>query len=264
MRLEESPLRNRILYFTGTGNSLMVAKAIGLALVDTEVSSIAHMGTDDPLESCDILGFVFPVYWGGLPLKVLEFISALEGYSASYIFGVVTHAGGPDFALAQLRAELQKVGLDLSAGFPLRMPSNYIIEYDAPSERGIQRILDNANNTIKKIVDTLQNRSIDLSSSQFSSYSGSSRSYKQFIEGVNGSDEKFWVDENCTECENCVRICPVQNIRMKEDRPEWLHGCQQCLACINWCPEGAIQFGSGTESRGRYTNPRVTIDDMER
>jgi ferredoxin len=242
----------------------MVARAISDALGEAEIIAIAHARADDHDEPHEILGIVFPVYWGGLPLKVLEFLPSLEGHSASYIFAVVTHAGGPDFALAQLKAELQKIGLDLSAGFPLRMPSNYIIDYDAPTEGGIQRILGNADKTIEEIVDTLRNRAVDLSSSQFSSYSGPSRSYKQFLERVNSADEKFWVDENCTECETCVRICPVQNIQMKEGRPEWLHGCEQCLGCINWCPESAIQIGSGTESRGRYTNPRVTIEDMER
>ncbi|NHI89423.1 MAG: 4Fe-4S ferredoxin [Candidatus Thorarchaeota archaeon] len=261
--MEEINLKHRIFYFTGTGNSLMVAKAITDALGDADVIPIAHAHSNDYDEPHEILGIVFPVYWGGLPLKVLEFIRSLKGHSASYIFAVVTHAGEPEFALAQLRAELQKIGLDLSAGFPLRMPSNYIIDYDAPSESGIQRILCNAANAIEEIVVTLRNRTIHLPSSQLSSYSWPSRSYKQFIERVNGSDEKFWVDENCTECETCVRICPVQNIRMKEGRPEWLHGCQQCLACINWCPESAIQFGSGTESRGRYTNPSVTMEDME-
>lgn len=242
----------------------MVARAISDALGDTEVIPIAHTRSNDHDEPHEILGIIFPVYWGGLPLKVLEFIRSLKGHRSSYIFTVVTHAGEPEFALAQLRDELQKIGLDLSAGFPLRMPSNYIIDYDAPSESGIQRILDNAGNTINEIVETLRNQIIYLPASHFSSYSGPSRSYKQFLERVNSADEKFWVDENCTECETCVRICPVQNIQMKEGKPEWLHGCEQCLACINWCPESAIQYGSGTESRGRYTNPSVTIEDLER
>ena len=242
----------------------MVARDIARALGDTDITSIAQV-QDEVLEtSYGILGIVFPVYWGGLPLKVLEFIPSLEKCRESFIFAVETHAGGPGNALSQLRAEIQQVGLDLSAGFLLRMPSNYIISYEAPSEQGIQRILGNATDAIREIVDTVRNKTVHLPSSVLSSYSGIRGSYKQFLERVNWSDEKFWVDDNCTECEVCVRVCPVQNIQMNENRPEWLHHCEQCLACINWCPESAIQYESGTQRRGRYTNPRITIEDLER
>jgi ferredoxin len=242
----------------------MVARKIGDALGDAEVLSIAHFQDDGYDRSYDTLGIVFPVYWGGLPLKVLNFLSSLKDFEVGFIFAVETHAGGPGKALPQMRAELQQMGLDLSAGFLLRMPSNYIISYDAPSEQGVQRILRNADNSIKEIVDIVKNRSANLPSSLFSSYSGMPSHYVNFLERVKISDEKFWVDDSCTQCEVCVRVCPVENIRMNESKPEWLHHCEQCLACINWCPEGAIQFESGTEHRGRYTNPQVMIEDMER
>ena len=241
----------------------MVAREIGDALGDTEVLSIAHFHGKDSNMSYDTLGIVFPVYWGGLPLKVLEFLPSMKDYNVSYIFAVVTHAGGPGSALPQMSAELQQIDLNLSSGFLLRMPSNYIISYDAPSEQGIQRILRNADDSIKEIVNTVRSKTANLPLSVFSSYSGTPSHYKQFLERVKNSDENFWVDDNCTECETCVRVCPVQNIVMEGGRPRWLHQCEQCLACINWCPERAIQYGTGTDNRGRYTNPRVAVEDME-
>ena len=253
-------LKNKIFYFTGTGNSLMVARAIGKALGNTKVMSVTKI--QEELETFDIVGFVFPVYWGGLPQKLLTSISLLKDIKAEYVFAVETHAGGPGRALPQLKEELQKVGLDLSAGFLLRMPSNYIVGYVAPSEHSIQRSLANADEAIPEFVELIRNRSVILPSSIFSSYSGMPYSYVQFLARVHVSDEQFWVDDNCTECEICVRICPVQNIEMKENRPNWLHNCELCLACINWCPERAIQYSSGTETRGRYTNPRVNEQDM--
>jgi len=253
-------LKNKIFYFTGTGNSLMVARAIGKALGDTEVSSVTTIHEEQG--SYDIVGFVFPVYWGGLPQKLLTSISLLDYIKTDYIFAVETHAGGPGRALPQLKEELQRIGLDLSAGFLLRMPSNYIVGYVAPSEHSIQRNLENADEAIREFVELIRNKSIILPSYIFSSFSGMHTSYTQFLARVSRSDESFWVDANCTACEICARVCPVHNIEMKEDRPAWLHNCELCLACINWCPESAIQYGSGTETRGRYTNPRVTTQDM--
>ncbi len=253
-------MNHKIFYFTGTGNSLMVVKAISAALGDTDITSMALFQNEGPDKSYDTLGLVFPVYWEGLPLNVQKFLPVLKEYKESYIFAVVTHGGDPGHVISQLRLELQQIGLDFSAGFLLRMPSNYIIRDSPPTTKSIQTHLENADQAITEMVDIIKNKTIDRPSSELFSYSSS---YQSFLAGINSSDEKFWVDENCTECEVCVRVCPVQNIRMKESRPEWLHQCEQCLACINWCPERAIQFGTGTESRGRYTNPRVTVEDME-
>ncbi len=49
---------------------------------------------------------------------------------------------------------------------------------------------------------------------------------------------------------------------MKEGRPCWLHRCEQCLACIQWCPREAIQYGKKTVRTPRYHNPEVTLKDM--
>jgi ferredoxin len=253
-------LGNRIFYFTGTGNSLMVARDIGEALGDTEVTPISRYQGEDQDRSYDVLGIVFPVYWGGLPLEVTTFLPKLKGVQASFVFAIETHAGGPGNALSQLNSELQAIGLELNAGFLLRMPSNYIISYDEPSEAGIKRIIGNADQTIPEMVENIRNRMVNFSAAD---YSGHSSSYQGFLDRVNTSDEKFWVDDSCTECELCVRVCPVQNVRMRDGRPDWQHHCELCLACINWCPESAIQYGSGTERRGRYTNPRVSAEDME-
>lgn len=253
-------LSTLIIYFTGTGNSLMVAKAIAVELEDAEVVPISRLRIDT---AYDRLGLVFPVYWGGLPLLVQGVLPALKNFQETYIFAIATHAGGPGQTLSQLRAELQQVGSDLSAGFFLKMPSNYIISYSAPSEQSIERDLTNAERVISNIIAIIRGKITHRPAEDFHPFFGTSSSYNQFIAGVNKSDEKFWIDENCTECGICERVCPVQNITLDNGQPQWLHKCEQCLACINWCPEEAIQFGTGTSSRGRYTNPQVSPEDME-
>jgi MinD superfamily P-loop ATPase len=77
-------------------------------------------------------------------------------------------------------------------------------------------------------------------------------------------DRAFWVDEKCTAGGICARACPVSNIEMVKDRPVWQHRCEQCFACLHWCPEEAIQFGSNTSSGKRYHQPDVTLADMVR
>jgi ferredoxin len=256
-------LKTLILYFTGTGNSLMVAKAIAEGIGSSEILHFSKALSGNLDRHIDVLGFVFPVYWGGLPRIVLNSMPALKGLGPSYIFSVATHAGGPREVLPQLQAELRKNGLDLNAGICLEMPSNYILDYSAPSDVSIQSDLANADKILRGFVERIKSKENYHPKSDFPPFSETSASYRRFIATVNRSDVDFWADDRCTECGLCELICPVQNIELVEGRPTWSHKCEQCLACINWCPEAAIQYGKQTSKRGRYVNPRVSVDEMK-
>jgi len=49
---------------------------------------------------------------------------------------------------------------------------------------------------------------------------------------------------------------------MKNDKPSWIHQCEQCLACIQWCPQEAIQYGKKTVRYQRYHHPEITLKNM--
>ena len=256
-------MKTLILYFTGTGNSLMVAKAIAKHLGDTDLLHFSKVNEHSLKRPVDVLGLVFPVYWNGLPLLVLNTISALKGLNPQYIFSVVTHAGGPGQVQSQLQVELQKNGLELNAGICLEMPSNYIIGYDAPSDSSIQSDLANAERVLSQFSEIVKSNQEHRPRADFPPFSRTTSAYQRFIATVHESDSNFWVDENCTECGLCEEICPVQNIELETGGPIWNHLCEQCLACINWCPEGSIQYKNQTAKRGRYANPRVSVDEMK-
>ena len=76
------------------------------------------------------------------------------------------------------------------------------------------------------------------------------------------ADKKFILQDTCTKCGICARVCPVENIKPVDGRPAWLHHCEHCLACLQWCPVEAIQYGQKTIGRKRYRHPLITVSDM--
>lgn len=256
-------MKKLILYFSGTGNSLMVAKTIAKHLGDTDLLHFSKVNKHSLKRPVDVLGLVFPVYWNGLPLLVLNTLSVLKKLNPQYIFSVATHGGEPAQVLSQLQVELQKNGFELNAGICLEMPSNYILDYDAPSDSSIQSNLANAERVLKQFSEKIKSNQEYRPQADFPLYFGTTSDYQRFIATVHKSDSNFRVDKNCTECGLCEEICPVQNIRLEKGRPTWNHQCEQCLACINWCPEGSIQYKNQTAGRGRYANPRVSVDEMK-
>ena len=88
--------------------------------------------------------------------------------------------------------------------------------------------------------------------------------YKITYNLVKTLDKNFHIDGTCTSCGICERICPVKNITLEAGRPVWHGSCEQCLACIQWCPEECIQYGRKTKNYERYHHPEVKVNDVFR
>jgi Pyruvate/2-oxoacid:ferredoxin oxidoreductase delta subunit len=97
--------------------------------------------------------------------------------------------------------------------------------------------------------------------SRYKRLSNSSR--LSFNELIPLADRSFQYDEKCNGCGICSRVCPVNNIKMVENRPVWQHHCENCFACYVWCPEEAI-YGDIVSYNERYHHPEAKISDMLR
>lgn len=75
------------------------------------------------------------------------------------------------------------------------------------------------------------------------------------------TDRSISVDSNCTGCGICLKVCPVQNIQMIQNRPVWSNKCEMCFACDEWCPNQSIHHWG--RSKGlKYHHPDIKIIDI--
>ena len=260
-------MKTVLYYFTGTGNSLAVARGLCQHLGDCELVSIAdERGNPGKIEpEAERVGIVTPLYFFGLPSLVAVFAGRLDITRARYVFAIVTMGGsGGSAALRQLDGIFRRgnAGRGLDAGFTVAMPGNYLLMYEPPDPGKQKAILRKADRRVQEIAG-LVNRGhhARLSWSPLASLVHHVM-YPRFIAGVHEADRRFTVDDRCTSCGVCAEVCPAGNIRLTAGRPEWLHQCEQCMACIQLCPAGAIQAGSQTEGRSRYLNPSVSVGDL--
>jgi ferredoxin len=90
-------------------------------------------------------------------------------------------------------------------------------------------------------------------------YSDSSKySYTEMLPFM---DRSFYDNGKCVACGSCINICPVGNIELVNNLPEWQHHCEFCLACFHWCPKEAIESQELKETV-RYHHPEITLSDM--
>ena len=116
---------NLIFYFSATGNSRHVAQCLQMANggilvpMDTCLLEGQHKFSVD--EACSV-GFVFPVYFWGLPTIVADFIAALQlDGTPQYTYGVATYGTSMGEVRHQLRKALGLKGMALDGLFGVRM-----------------------------------------------------------------------------------------------------------------------------------------------
>jgi flavodoxin/Pyruvate/2-oxoacid:ferredoxin oxidoreductase delta subunit len=255
-------MKTTIYYFSGTGNSLKVAKDIATELEDTETIKICKDNIDIHKTISKKIGFVFPVYYSGMPLLVKAFIENLKIPSDAYVFTIVTFGRSSDASIPQLEKLLKAKGSKLSAAFKIKMPGNYQIMYAPHSDKEHEERFKNEEEKIPQIARSINNNEIVK-------FRGVGESLKTVIGGMISSsfkpykkDKDFWADEKCNGCSICSKVCPANNIKMVDAKPQWKNECEQCLACMQWCPKKSIQYKKVTVDRGRYHHPDVKVNEL--
>ena len=255
-----------IFYFSGTGNSLQAAKCIADYNGEKLVSIAKEMNNTSgnfeyTLENNETIGFVYPVYAWAPPKMVIDFIQKIKfnNYKDNYIFSVATCGENVGNTMKVLENALKKKDMNLSSGFSLRMPNNYIIMGNVDSKEGEREKVSAAEETLKNINHIIKERKVGVFKLVKGLLPGVMTSVINPMFNKNAMNtKKFNVNDKCTSCGLCEKVCNSKTIKV-QGKPQWGEACTQCLACIHICPVKAIQYGKSTEKKGRYKNPNVGI-----
>ncbi len=250
--------KNIIFIFSGTGNSLWAAKKIAEELDNCEIISMGCHTDYTLTDEYDIIGFVYPTYYRGIPAKVEDFVLRcdLQNNRNAYFFAVATcgSVGTACNATAQMRNLLRRKGIILNYAEKLDMFSNYIIYYDMRNtveEEARQSACD-----LEPIIADIKKRTVNPAESRMKPFEH--LIYKGFFHFAPHMDKHFNVSDACTHCGICQKVCPVNNIDYGRDKkPYFKHHCEQCLACIHNCPVKAINYKDKTQNRKRYTHSDI-------
>ncbi len=251
-----------IFCFTGTGNSLKVAQDVAAGLPDAEILRISQKNM---LQAGAVhggaVGIVFPVYYAGLPHMVRRFVEQLELDKTCYVFGIATYGGMPGVAFDQLRDCIEKKGMKLSAAWGILMPGNCQVLYSPTSDaaqqerfRGEQELAADIALRITAHEECPPKRTNIVTRNIFRLLYSRLKPKERA--------RHFHTDEKCTGCGTCAHVCPAQNITIVDKKPVWDDQCEFCLACMQWCPVTAIQYGNKTQKRGRYHHPDIKVHEL--
>ena len=240
-----------IFCFTSTGNSLYTAKRIAEKIG----GDVMPMTKDSVICEEDVIGFVFPVYFWGLPRMAERFVAGLQITNKNaYVFAVAT-CGGPGFGvLGWLRKPLKAKGVRLHYGVNLLSVTNYLPDNQPNDSEALRQEVDQK---IAEIIDAVQNRK----RKRVFPYTVINKAAYKLMPDAR-SDQFFAVASSCTGCMTCRDVCPAKNIHAESGKPSFAHRCEHCLACVHHCPARAIDWKQKTQGKERYRNAHVSLDEL--
>lgn len=252
-----------IFYFSATGNSKYAAERIASAGEDHLISlrdAIRGRSYRYDVSREERIGFVFPVYFWGLPSILRFFVKKLEltGYRGQYIYAVLTCGSSTGSAGDQLAELLKEKGLTLSAQFGIPMVDNYVPMFKIAGSEEIEKRLDAAEAYIDDAARAVRSKGIGDYNRSRGAAPGimTGALYPLYAHGR--STRPFVVTDHCIGCGLCQEICPCGAILIAGGKPAWIKSqCVRCLGCLHRCPAQAIHWKTPEEDRGRYYNPRV-------
>lgn len=254
-----------IFYFSATGNSKYAAERIAAATGDRMIflrDAIRGRSYRYDVSREENIGFVFPVYFWGLPSILRFFVKKLEleGYRGQYIYAVLTCGSSTGGAGDQLARLLKEKDLTLSAQFGVPMVDNYVPMFKVAGPEEIEQRLDAAEAYIDDAVRAIRAKGLgDYNRSRGTAPGVMTGSlYPLYAHGR--STKPFVVTDHCIGCGLCQEICPCGAILISGGKPAWVKPqCVRCLGCLHRCPAQTIHWKKPEENQGRYYNPRVDI-----
>lgn len=250
-----------ILYFSGTGNTAYVARSLE-NLLGERAFALNECNPEELHFEGKYLIFSFPVYSWGVPVPVIRFVKGLgkeftKAIGSSGIPVLMVCTCGDDVGLTpeMFDSVLKGSGLELSGAWSVIMPNNYVLfpgfGIDSPKVEKMK--LDDSHQRIREVAARIgrNNFAFDVTRGRWPRFK--SGVINPLFNKYGMNTRKWSVSQECVRCGKCVKVCPVNNIRMVSGLPKWGPDCVSCAACFHYCPTNAISYGKITSGKGQYT-----------
>ena len=238
--------------FSATGNSLTTAKKLATHLQARLISVVSTRTLTEIGEDSDTVGFIFPVYYGNMPYPVREMIHKIKFRSDAYIFTVATYRGHAGEAARRVDALLKTHGQKLSLSLGIPMPGNSFINKPEVDEQ----YLAEQEEAVRRLIPVIKKR-------EFIDHTAENALKETPVDTPNNF-RGIMADEHCIGCGKCVRVCPMNNIRLENGKARIGENCATCLSCFHWCPTEAIYMSKqeNIARRSKYHHPDVCFEDI--
>lgn len=236
-----------ICYFSGTGNTQKVIDCYAntFASVYGDEVTLARMEEkfEYDLENYDLVGVGYPVHAFNAPSIALNFCKRLPKLSNKKPAFIVSTSGEPltlnNISSLKLTSILKRKNLIVNNEYRYCMPYNIIFRHgDEMAYRMWTTAQLLAPLDVKEIKQGVKSRLKRVFMGGFIAWIMRCEHWGGRLNG-----KQYKVSDHCVSCNKCVRICPTNNITIKDGKMKFGGNCLMCMRCAHLCPTDAIKIG---------------------
>jgi ferredoxin len=263
--------RAKIYFLSGTGNSYRVAlwlhEACAANNIDSEIIPINQAKPKEEIEASpeNLIVLSYPTHGFLPPWSAVKFIFKMPFKRRAHFFCMPTRGCirfGPVIipGIAALASMLPTFilpfkGYNIRGSLSFDMPANMISLHSRLSEKNINLIKASAKRKAEKYFPgLLSGKSIWFTLNNLWEYFWGVLLLLYFpfflptylLIGRFFMGQMMFANNNCIGCGLCAKSCPNGAIVMKgrkNPRPYWKHNCEDCLRCMNYCQQKAVEVG---------------------
>jgi ferredoxin len=258
-----------IYYFSGTGNTLQIARRLKDRLAGAEILPVIPiLKGESVIPETESVGIIFPIQSFSYPWVAAEFLGKLDFSRINYVFAISS-----SHCFNQVFRDLEKVipaGRKFDAYFAIEMPQNYIPMFKIPSPEQVKLADEIMEGILDSAAEVIGRREVyrpkdsplwfPLSHMLFPLITAYFRKIR-----LPDMGRSFYTDDQCNGCGTCEKVCLMERIEIINGHPIWLDEikCAYCFACLHLCPVQSVQImGRKTERKRRYHHPSITAKDI--
>ncbi len=188
--------------------------------------------------------FSYPVQYSAVPKILSDFIhNNSEMWQGKKVFVIATMALFSGDGAGVLGRLLKQYGAQITGGLHLQMPDS--IADEKVLKRSFKKNILLVENADKKIVKAV----VDIKNGKYpqeglglpARLAGFLTQRLWFGHRTKKYSNQLKIDtDKCVGCSKCVKICPTDNIVMKDNKAKGNDKCTVCYRCVNACPKQAI------------------------
>ena len=246
-----------VFYFTGTGNSLYIAKQLEECPV-----SIPQARKQHPSEyTAERIGIVAPIYGHEMPQMVKDFLKETV-FHTDYFYIILTYGNRHGGAAELAKQFCDAFGVTVNYINVIQMVDNWLPSFDMNEQKALD----------KQIPQQLAPILADLKAKRnaISPVTDADRAaHRQFLARTSQMPADAWqhllkISDACIGCGICEKVCPSGSIRVENGKAVHHAGnCQTCLACTHACPQKAIGLAVPEKNpNARYRNEYISLQEI--
>ncbi len=244
-----------IICFSGTGNSLVVAKELAALALDSVYCLGEPLPALPSVSSDENITWVMPCHSWGMPRWVAKMLRSLSIPGADLASHHLVMTCGDDIGLAHLqwRNAIRRRGWKPVGAYSVFMPNTYVLlpGFDVDSPEIADRKLEQMPSRVKRIWHGIKSQArVDDVTRGSMPWLKTKLVYPLFMRCMT-SPKPFHFTDACIGCGSCARACPLGNISLPHKRPQWGKQCTLCLGCYHICPVHAVAYGHATDHKGQ-------------